>query len=93
VTNVAWFKVLGNGHGHVQATQPASIATSMGSKLAIHDTDVIVSGFYSGHPTGSITAVLPPLQFPGVHALYQVVLAFLVLLQPPRCGHVVICGV
>jgi len=70
VTNVAWFKALGNGHGHTQNTAPASIATSKGSKLAIHDTDVIVSGSYSGHPS-SPTATLPPLQFPGVHALYQ----------------------
>ena len=39
---------------------------SVGSKLAIHDTDVIVTGTYSG--AGSTT----PLQFPGVHSLYQV---------------------
>jgi len=62
LTNVAWFKALGNGHGH--STGAANVV-SVGSKLAIHDTDVIVTGTYSG--AGSTT----PLQFPGVHSLYQ----------------------
>ena len=71
VTNVAWFKLLGNGHGHGSAS--ASAATSKGSKLAIHDTDVIVSGTYAGHPaSGSVAVELPGLQFPGVHSLFQV---------------------
>ena len=67
VTNVAWFKVLGNGHGH---NTGAATVESKGSKLAIHDTDVIVSGTYTGHASVSISQ--PGLQFPGVHSLFQV---------------------
>jgi hypothetical protein len=61
--------VLGNGHGHNPAFSSATM--TKGSRLAIHDSDVIVTGTYSGHPT-SITAAAPSLQFPGVHSLYQV---------------------
>ncbi len=71
VTNVAWFKLLGNGHGHGPTSASASVATSKGSKLAIHDTDVIVSGTYAGHAT-SPAVETPGLQFPGVHSLFQV---------------------
>ena len=70
VTNVAWFKALGNGHGHDPAAGSSAVRTK-GSKLAIHDSDVIVTGTYSGHPA-SISATSPGLQFPGVHSLYQV---------------------
>lgn len=73
VTNVAWFKLLGNGHGHEPASALGTTATSKGSKLAIHDTDVIVSGTYAGHPaSGSVAVQSPGLQFPGVHSLFQV---------------------
>jgi hypothetical protein len=72
VTNVAWFKLLGNGHGHGATTGgSASASTSKGSKLAIHDTDVIVSGTYTGHHTAA-SVHSPGLQFPGVHSLFQV---------------------
>jgi len=72
VTNVAWFKLLGNGHGHEPASALGTTATSKGSKLAIHDTDVIVSGTYAGHPaSGSVAVQSPGLQFPGVHSLFQ----------------------
>jgi hypothetical protein len=64
--------VLGNGHGHDPAFSSATSTQTKGSRLAIHDSDVIVSGTYSGHPT-SITAAAPSLQFPGVHSLYQVI--------------------
>jgi hypothetical protein len=77
VTNVAWFKALGNGHGHDSTS--GTTPESKGSKLAIHDTDVIVTGTYSGHATTQ-TASAPGLQFPGVHSLYQVRPASLLLL-------------
>jgi hypothetical protein len=79
VTNVAWFKALGNGHGHSAAS--TSTATTKGSKLAIHDTDVVATGTYSGHPsTPSISN--PGVQFPGVHSLFQVTL----LRLPSQCA-------
>lgn len=73
-SNVQWFKVLGNGHGHVVAditTTPLAanqVVQTEGHSLSIRNSDIIVAGL---HELPAKTLANGRLQFPGVHSLYQ----------------------
>jgi len=66
-SNVQWFKVLGNGHGHIYAGTSGGIKTE-GHSVSIRNSDVIVAGL---HTVPSKAAPNARLQFPGVHTLIQ----------------------
>jgi len=69
-SNVQWFKVLGNGHGHTAGgTTPTNGAVkTQGHSLSIRNSDIIVAGL---HTLPASTVANGRLQFPGVHSLYQ----------------------
>jgi hypothetical protein len=66
-SNVQWFKVLGNGHGHIYAGTSGGIKTE-GHSVSIRNSDVIVAGLYTVPSKDDSNA---RLQFPGVHTLIQ----------------------
>jgi hypothetical protein len=69
-SNVQWFKVLGNGHGHTfGGTTPTNgLVQTQGHSLSIFNSDLIVGGL---HYVPASTVANGRLQFPGVHTLYQ----------------------
>jgi hypothetical protein len=69
-SNVQWFKVLGNGHGHTSggATPNNGGVKTQGHSLSIRNSDVIVAGL---HTLPASSDANGRLQFPGVHTLYQ----------------------
>jgi hypothetical protein len=68
-SNVQWFKVLGNGHGHTLGGTPSNGGVkTQGHSLSIRNSDVIVAGL---HTLPASTEANGRLQFPGVHTLYQ----------------------
>jgi hypothetical protein len=69
-SNVQWFKVLGNGHGHTFIADPPTNGEvkTQGHSLSIRNSDVIVAGL---HYVPAETVPNGRLQFPGVHTLYQ----------------------
>jgi len=68
-SNVQWFKVLGNGHGHTISGTPSNgLVKSEGHAISIRNSDVIVAGLYY---VPANTVPNGRLQFPGVHTLIQ----------------------
>jgi hypothetical protein len=68
-SNVQWFKVLGNGHGHTNAATPTNgDVKTQGHSLSIRNSDIIVAGL---HTLPADTVANGRLQFPGIHTLYQ----------------------
>jgi len=71
-SNVQWFKVLGNGHGHTfgGTATPAGGVKTEGHSISIRNSDVIVGGLHTV-PANANTVPNGRLQFPGVHTLVQ----------------------